>query len=367
MAGSHSIVLQVQRRVITWSALPLAALLFLCCMPTIAPAGQPAVSQVTVTDVIPRAFSVFWVSSEPSTCDLLVYDDQGEELLTDETVSESASHHPAEDVGVMKVRVMELEPDTTYYFQTVTTSKSDGKVTTYPPEPMPVQTEVSAGPVDNDLLAHRILKSDGVTPGQGALLIAEVDEGSYPISGWLGNAGNGELAPYVLVDLNNTYGRDSHENLELAGGEAITLTSIGGFMGFRTLTGIVPDEIGNGGTQELDPRPTNEQCTLLIDTDWLLKFDFNGDRKADILWRNKATGALRIWLMDGTMLTADAYPGTVALDWEIIQTGDFNGDSKADILWRNKTNGSLAIWLMNGTTATVVAYPATVELAWEIK
>ena len=31
---------------------------------------------------------------------------------------------------------------------------------------------------------------------------------------------------------------------------------------------------------------------------------------------------------------------------------DFNGDGKADILWRHKDTGQLSIWLMNGTSPT---------------
>jgi len=29
--------------------------------------------------------------------------------------------------------------------------------------------------------------------------------------------------------------------------------------------------------------------------------------------------------------------------------GDFNGDGRADILWRNSSTGENYVWLMNGT------------------
>ncbi len=79
--------------------------------------------------------------------------------------------------------------------------------------------------------------------------------------------------------------------------------------------------------------------------------DFNGDGMADILWRNTTTGDLAIWEMNGTtILNANtAGVGNEPLNWTVVGVGDFNGDGKADILWRNN-NGNVAIWLMNGTT-----------------
>jgi hypothetical protein len=78
--------------------------------------------------------------------------------------------------------------------------------------------------------------------------------------------------------------------------------------------------------------------------------DFNGDGKADILWRNASTGATAIWFMNGTSKIGGGTipnPGAV---WQIQGVGDFNGDGKADILWRNATTGATQIWFMNGTT-----------------
>jgi FG-GAP repeat len=40
--------------------------------------------------------------------------------------------------------------------------------------------------------------------------------------------------------------------------------------------------------------------------------DYNGDGKADILWRNIVAGDLWVWLMDGPAKASEAYLGIVA-------------------------------------------------------
>ena len=82
--------------------------------------------------------------------------------------------------------------------------------------------------------------------------------------------------------------------------------------------------------------------------------DFGGDKMADLLWRTDS-GALAIWQMNGTHIasadflrvggTAVGVPGA---DWHILGEADFNGDGRADLLWRTDS-GALATWLMNGT------------------
>jgi len=80
----------------------------------------------------------------------------------------------------------------------------------------------------------------------------------------------------------------------------------------------------------------------------IVRSDFDGDGKSDILWRNTATGDSSIWLMNGATIASGATFATVAdLTWKIAGVGDFNGDGKADILWRNGAGGNV-IWLMNG-------------------
>ncbi len=84
--------------------------------------------------------------------------------------------------------------------------------------------------------------------------------------------------------------------------------------------------------------------------DWVIQQvgDFNGDGKADILWRQTGTG-LVVDLAD-EWRSRESYAGgwNVAPDWVVQRVGDFNGDGKADILWRQTGTGVVSIWLMNG-------------------
>jgi Bacterial Ig-like domain/FG-GAP-like repeat len=84
--------------------------------------------------------------------------------------------------------------------------------------------------------------------------------------------------------------------------------------------------------------------------------DFNGDGKADLFWRN-SVGNVQMWLGTGQV---DAYQvsalsstsnlpvSNVSLAFQIAGTDDFNGDGKADIVWRHDT-GVLSLWSMNGS------------------
>jgi hypothetical protein len=90
--------------------------------------------------------------------------------------------------------------------------------------------------------------------------------------------------------------------------------------------------------------------------------DFNADGNADILWRD-SSGSLVEWLMNGANIIGNgpvtAGGASVAPDasWHLVEIGDFNGDARADMLWRSD-DGALAEWMMKGSTITASDTPS---------
>jgi hypothetical protein len=93
--------------------------------------------------------------------------------------------------------------------------------------------------------------------------------------------------------------------------------------------------------------------TLMGASTWQVSHvgDLDGDGKADILFRNSSDGSVAGWLMNGAMVNSTGVATLLGPNsgYTIQKLLDFNGDGKADILWRG-SNGSIVIWLMNGVS-----------------
>ena len=94
--------------------------------------------------------------------------------------------------------------------------------------------------------------------------------------------------------------------------------------------------------------------------------DFNGDGKADVLWRNTTTGEVMVWFVNGPRVSGGASFGVVSLAWQVAGVGDFNADGKADVLWRNTASGEVMVWFVNGSLVTSRTSFGVVSLAWQV-
>ena len=78
--------------------------------------------------------------------------------------------------------------------------------------------------------------------------------------------------------------------------------------------------------------------------------DFNKDRHADVVWRNRVDGSFALWVADlpNQLPGSGTIKGEDPLYWTVLGVADYDGDGSADILWQSKA-GDVSIWFMSGT------------------
>lgn len=174
------------------------------------------IRDVTVADVTTRAFSVIWISDEPVLdAGLKVYLDENglDEISANVDLTlVSSQYPPALDLGLIKIDVVGLEPDTTYFISLEMTTTSGSFVYPTAPPLLPVTTAVEVAlakadspdePIVNDLILHAIFDPDGVSPTEGTLMLIDIPGlSAYPISAFVGQ---GIDAPLAIADLGNLF------------------------------------------------------------------------------------------------------------------------------------------------------------------
>jgi len=75
--------------------------------------------------------------------------------------------------------------------------------------------------------------------------------------------------------------------------------------------------------------------------------DFDGDGKADILFRN-TQGKIKLWSMNGITIANQIDLPDSDPTWALYAIADLNGDGTLDIIFR-KPDNTLVVWLMNAT------------------
>ena len=181
------------------------------------------VSDLVITDVTTRAFSVVWVSDEPvGNATITVFSDENgfNDITNTLNINLVSTIFPsALSNGIVKIDVTGLTADTTVFLYTETVDMLG--TTRFPAESDPfieVTTSLESTKLNdqndliiNDLLQHELFVPDGMTPAEGALVLIKAPGISqYPISTFVGN---GMAA--ALVDLNNLFNDTTGSSAEV--------------------------------------------------------------------------------------------------------------------------------------------------------
>jgi hypothetical protein len=96
--------------------------------------------------------------------------------------------------------------------------------------------------------------------------------------------------------------------------------------------------------------------------------DMDGDGDDDLVFHNSLTGSVETWLMtmigENVAVSQRVYPGK-QLDVNYLprQIADYDGDGIDDLLWHNRSSGQVSVWLMNNSAKQKVKRTSGVAAA----
>lgn len=95
--------------------------------------------------------------------------------------------------------------------------------------------------------------------------------------------------------------------------------------------------------------------------------DINGDCRADLLWRNSATGDIVAWYLNGTtVIGTGTFPRVSDPNWQLMSTADVNRDGLLDLIWRNSATGQNVVWYLSGTAVIGTGTFPNSDPAWQL-
>lgn len=224
----------------------------------------------------------------------------------------------------------------------------------------------------------------GSVQTSGPVTITGIDSPApmYVVDGFysIGCAGPYVASPGVISNGQSICVR--HTASALPSTVTTTTLTVGGVSGrFSSATlGVRPTDFGGSGRSAVVWRDNTSALAVWlmngagveatgffnVPPDWQVEGagDFDGDRRADLVWRRPLTGETAIWFMNGGSMTSVTF-FNVPTNWTLETTGDFNGDGSADLMWRDRSSGLTALWLMHGASIAGTTF-VSVPVGWDV-